>query len=308
MRLLNIQTMKMEEYYDKAVPRYAILSHRWGDEEKAAIKRKSGYSKIVSCAELAQKHQFGRGEIFPLSHVWIDTCCIDKTNNAELSEAINSMFKWYRDAWGCIVYLSDVSAGLRKKEMEESVRASNWFKRGWTLQELLAPGYVEFFDQEWIHLFERSDGTDLIQSITGIDKNILNGWRQLSGACTAKKMSWAAGRVTTRQEDVAYCLLGIFDVNMPLLYGEGSRAFERLQEEIIKRSGDLSIFAWGFNTPTRRYSNRIFAYSPDDFSGCSKLTSESCSSSVISTTNITHNALLDYYCPNTGHPCLYMQT
>ncbi|KAE9365545.1 hypothetical protein N431DRAFT_431000 [Stipitochalara longipes BDJ] len=353
MRLLNIKTMKMEEFLGETVPPYVILSHRWGseevslqererlgeievklhtitthrafeaprhendyyheslrdqyselEEEKATIKQKTGYSKIISCAELARSQKISsRSRDYTCSHVWIDTCCIDKTNNSELSEAINSMFRWYKCALICLVYLSDVSAVhsyLEEEEMERQVRVSNWFERGWTLQELLAPSDVYFYDQRWKFLFDRDQQSRLIAQITRIDEGILKGYGELSRTCTARKMSWASTRTTTRKEDLAYCLIGIFDINMPLLYGEGDKAFLRLQEEIIKQSGDASIFAWGYHSGAHSERSGMFAHSPADFIGCSDLKAIPNRSAVIAVTNITLEAGFNYYTTNTN--------
>ena len=177
-------------------------------------------------------------------HFWVDTCCIDKTSSAELSEAINSMFRWYRDAVCCFVLLEDVESSRKHEDgVAGDFEASRWFTRGWTLQELLAPRTVHFFDRMWECIGSRQSLVQRISRRTNIAEEIV-----LSGewplATVAQRFSWMAGRVTTRPEDLAYCLLGIFDVNMPMLYGEGERAFIRLQEEIIKQSDDQSIFAW----------------------------------------------------------------
>jgi len=204
------------------------------------------------------------------------SCCIDKNSLTELSESINSMFRWYRDAAICYAYLSDVddenslsdlnfqfepnyrrgdnSPGSDKVNLLEmhalrvAFSKSRWFERGWTLQELIAPDRVVFFAKYWCRLGSKEVLSALIESITGIDKSVLlpaEDRTALSSISIAARMSWAARRRTTRLEDRAYCLLGIFDVNMPLLYGEGNRAFLRLQEEIMKTHGDQSLFAWG---------------------------------------------------------------
>jgi hypothetical protein len=351
MRLLNVETMKMEEFFDEMVPPYAILSHRWSGEEvslqewhrvealedkifsitrdpafgrarhpndylhdslqkkygrfateKGMIASKSGYSKILSCCKLVRRQSlYVETQNHPCRYVWIDTCCIDKTNNAELSEAINSMFRWYQKSVVCLVHLADVHTNLAQKEMEDEFRNSTWFRRGWTLQELLASSVIKFFDQEWGYLFDREHQARLISNITRIDEGILTGFRRLSGACSAEKMSWAASRTTTRKEDTAYCLLGIFDVNMPLLYGEGDKAFVRLQEEIIRQSGDLSIFAWGYNVPGVYETCRIFAHSSVDFIGCSELRRiYGARLAVISMTNVTLSVELRYYKPRSA--------
>ncbi|KAF2166495.1 hypothetical protein M409DRAFT_36723, partial [Zasmidium cellare ATCC 36951] len=181
-----------------------------------------------------------------IDYIWIDTCCIDKASSAELSEAINSMFRWYEKAAVCYAYMSDVLKppdgvdGASRQPFEQS----RWFTRGWTLQELIAPSKVMFYDCHWNCLGEKSALADSIYKITNIPLSILRQNQPLNDASIAMRMSWAAKRQTTRIEDEAYCLLGIFDVNMPMLYGEGSKAFSRLQYEILQSSDDQTIFAW----------------------------------------------------------------
>lgn len=248
MRLLNTKSLQFEEFFDTQVPKYAILSHRWGDDEvtlqdfrKGRKRDSQGYAKIRQCCDLAD----GRG----FQWVWIDTCCIDKKSSAELSEAINSMYHWYHNAGECYAYLCDVvwdiqNEGASKKKFMESL----WFTRGWTLQELLAPSTVIFLDGQWRAFGTRGMLSNQISIATGIKQEHLDNW---SGVCIATKMSWVSERETSRVEDLAYCMLGLFDVNMPLLYGEGKKAFIRLQLEIIKKSDDESIFAWTTNTSSR---------------------------------------------------------
>jgi hypothetical protein len=191
-------------------------------------------------------------------YVWIDTCCIDKTSSAELSEAINSMFRWYRKSKVCFAYLEDVSKGPGWKVIEiESndedatppgspdpalsfLAKSRWFKRGWTLQELIAPKAVYFYDSSWNKIGEKRQLEEEITEITGIDSDVLYDHTLLYTKSIARRMSWASSRETTKIEDIAYCLMGILDVNMPLLYGEGERAFTRLQEVIMQSSYDHS--------------------------------------------------------------------
>ncbi|KAF2113731.1 hypothetical protein BDV96DRAFT_461546, partial [Lophiotrema nucula] len=188
-----------------------------------------------------------------------DLFCIDKSSSAELSEAINSMYNWYSNSACCYAFLSDLAP-------LSNLRHCRWFTRGWTLQELIAPQFIVFYDKDWVisgrkgrpslmtpvhrnHLFATPDpGFErLLSGITGIPSAVLSESRDLSlrrQYSIAKIMSWAAHRRTTRLEDMAYCLLGLFNINMPLLYGEGEKAFIRLQEEIIKETTDLSLFAW----------------------------------------------------------------
>lgn len=171
-------------------------------------------------------------------------CCIDKASSQELSEAINSMFQWYWDSSVCYAYLQDyVSDTLDAASLEKS----EWLYRGWTLQELIAPRKLVFYNKSWHCFGSKSDQNvcEVVSYITKIDVEFLLG-SDLESASIAKRMSWASKRKTSRSEDIAYCLMGLFDINMPLLYGEGPKAFKRLQEEIIKQyPEDHSLYAWG---------------------------------------------------------------
>ncbi|KAK4164970.1 hypothetical protein QBC43DRAFT_378263 [Cladorrhinum sp. PSN259] len=278
MRLINVKTCQLEQFLDHETPPYAILSHTWGDDAEELTLRdiqdgridKPGVGSVKfhgSCQQ-AEKDGFG--------YVWIDTCCIDKTNLAELNEAINSMFRWYRDASVCYAYLSDVPGNDNPRNPESKFRTSRWFERGWTLQELLAPRKLQFYNSEWDYLGTRGTMRNAIEKITGIPRQILLGITELRSASIAQRMSWAARRETKRKEDLAYCLLGIFDVVMPMIYGEGAdQAFLRLQYEIMKRIRDDSILAWGLTSGESPVSNpdqvdlltagRILATSPSDF-------------------------------------------
>ena len=221
-------------------PRYAILSHTWGDDDeevsytdmvKSLGRHKAGYRKIQFCVEQAAKDG--------LRYSWVDTCCIDKSSSSELSEAINSMFSWYEGAAKCYVFLSDVSMNGHDStrtppEWELDFRSSRWFNRGWTLQELLAPTSVEFFSRDCKWLGDKKSLERQINEVTGISVLVLRG-HPLSEFSVDERMSWAAKRDTKRKEDKAYSLLGIFGVSMSLLYGEGGdRAFRRLRNEITK--------------------------------------------------------------------------
>lgn len=243
MRLLNSRTLQLEEFIgDANVPPYAILSHTWGEEEvtlqdiistAGSLKEKKGFKKIQYCCSQALADG--------LHWAWVDTCCIDKTSSAELSEAINSMFRWYSRSKVCYAYLTDVPYD----GFNDSLPKSRWFTRGWTLQELLAPSSVVYYSAEWTRIGDSEDFISVLRNVTRIDEGILSRTKSLDWISVAEKMSWAATRETTRVEDMAYCLLGIFNINMSLLYGEGERAFQRLQEEILRNSWDQSLFAWG---------------------------------------------------------------
>ena len=245
MRLLELKgndELSLTKDIVSNIPDYAILSHTWGDDEeevnfedltKGYGKTKAGYKKILFCGEQAARDG--------LQYCWVDTCCIDKSNSTELSEAINSMFRWYRNAAKCYVYLSDVSTNGSDpvepplKSWHSAFRKSRWFTRGWTLQELIAPLSVEFFCFNGKRLGDKKSLERQLHEITGIAVPALQG-SSLSGFSVRDRMSWAANRETQREEDKAYSLLGIFDVHLPLIYGEGAEnAFSRLQEELDKR-------------------------------------------------------------------------
>jgi hypothetical protein len=243
MRLLRSYSdgsISLIEFFEDNIPKYAILSHRWGAEEvtfkdmtDGTSKVKSGYGKIQFCGEQTRRNG--------LEYFWVDTCCIDKSSSAELSEAINSMFRWYQKAARCYVYLSDISTPKRKASdtsaectWESAFRESNWFIRGWTLQELLAPRSVEFFSREGNKLGDKGTLEQRIHEITGIPTLALRQ-SSLSQFDIEERFSWAKNRQTTRGEDKAYSLFGIFDIQMPLLYGEGeAKAFQRLRKAIDK--------------------------------------------------------------------------
>ncbi|KAI1359592.1 HET-domain-containing protein [Xylaria arbuscula] len=312
MRLLKCATLTFEDFVQRDVPPYAILSHTWGDEEvsfsdmesgddTAAASSLAGYGKIAATCRIA----LAQG----LEYAWVDTCCIDKSSSAELSEAINSMFAWYANSAVCYAWLSDYSTNnnttfsltdeavlssfeareavvveqqdrafadpppLTSKELDirnhigQTLRKCRWFSRGWTLQELIAPKHVEFYDREWACFGSKAQLAPILSWITGVDTGVLKGG-PLDQILVGRRMSWAANRQTRRAEDMAYCLLGIFDINMPLLYGEGEKAFTRLQEEIIRSSNDLSIFAWTATLNDKRAFRSLWASSPNEFKSC----------------------------------------
>ncbi|KAL2157134.1 hypothetical protein VTH06DRAFT_6422 [Thermothelomyces fergusii] len=346
MRLINVTTFEVEEFYGSEIPPYAILSHTWGTEEvtfqemegyarylrsrreqaRQMVSQKTGSPDVMKMMMLASMLLAFRGDgsrvggsspfaaltgaygsgddddgrdhggivmSAPSRHpceqkagfskidyacrqaskdgyryVWVDTCCIDKKNSNEVTEAINSMFGWYQRAAVCYAYLEDVhfddfTEGYRT--WKDLFHSSRWFTRGWTLQELLAPKKVVFYARGWRLLGTKSSLVKHIVKATGIDEVVLIDPKLIYNASVAKRMSWAANRNTTRIEDQAYSLLGIFGVNMAVIYGEGTKAFLRLQEEIIKRSDDHSIFAWGaLGHPSSHRDRHPHLTDPDD--------------------------------------------
>jgi hypothetical protein len=190
----------------------------------------------------------------------------DKTSNVELTEAINSMFLWYRSAQVCYVYLADVPSGEEPGPKSSKFRKSRWFTRGWTLQELLAPLSVVFFGDDWAEIGTKASLCDVISDITGVSSQVLS--TEYSGEISvAQRMSWASKRETTRAEDMAYCLMGLFGVKMQLIYGEGEFAFIRLQLEILRQSDDHSIFVWT-GDGQEEDDGRLLALSPKEFGNC----------------------------------------
>jgi hypothetical protein len=257
MRLLKRDDdgeLSLIQFVGEEIPEYAILSHTWGaDDDEATFedlmngtgKDKPGYAKIRLCAEQA--------DLDGLKYSWVDTCCIAKSSSRELEEAINSMYTWYSEAKVCYAYLSDVesSTGDGSEELLEACRndfpkESRWFTRGWTLQELLAPKRVIFFDSSWRKIGEKMTCCNAISSITGINKAFLLDPSKISEELYSTVMFWAAKRQTSRPEDIAYCLMGIFGVHMSLYYGEGEpEAFRRLQLELFKVESCQSLLTWG---------------------------------------------------------------
>ncbi|KAF5675061.1 beta transducin [Fusarium circinatum] len=282
MRLINVENLKLEAFIGGQIPPYAILSHRWGnDDEEISFKdmtrgttNKVGMTKVKGCCRQAKKDN--------LKYAWIDTCCIDKESSKELDEAINSMFQWYRRAAICYTYMSDVPHEQDIWESTSSFSTSSWFTRGWTLQELLAPGEIHFFDETWSLIGTKEELASEIEDIIGIPRRFLLGWVDFHQASVAQRMSWASKRKTKREEDIAYCLLGIFNVTMPMIYGERHEAFKRLQLKIMEQTADDSILAWGVKVQGREFESQtgpredntsagIFAMSPMDFAKCGRI-------------------------------------
>ncbi|KAI0467719.1 hypothetical protein F4859DRAFT_493404 [Xylaria cf. heliscus] len=307
MRLLRTDTLALVEFFDENVPAYAILSHTWGSDELSLqdlqrwqvsnsnpgegqvstaadgdIAVKAGFIKVKKAAAFAAERGF--------TYLWVDTCCIDKTSSAELSEAINSMYKWYVRSAECHALLADVPPAAEQdpESPGSAFYGSRWFTRGWTLQELIAPRTLLFLARDWSILGDKRNNpalVDVVADITGVPVAVLLGKARPGNISVASRLQWASGRQTTRVEDIAYCLLGIFDVNMPLLYGEGQRAFIRLQEAILKSTSDQSIFAWNDldnlpQDPDSVYG--LFAQSPANFKHCAGIETLPIASTAVS--------------------------
>lgn len=293
MRLISTKYLQVVSIREDAIPPYAILSHTWGENEVTLQemqdfgakwlsspnrmkipKSKQGLQKVLDAAKVAA--------LEGCDWIWIDTCCIDKASSSELSEAINSMYRWYQGSEICLVYLEDAKLGdkdlqdLSDESLMRLIWDSRWITRGWTLQELLAPRSVSFYSKDWSFIGKSSEDriTRLLAEATGIDIGVLSGDIAPQEVSVANRMRWASRRKTTRQEDMAYCLMGLFSVNMPLLYGEGgARAFIRLQVEILQATDDQTIFAWSA-PPGSEYNSEasgLLAESPAYFRDTPKM-------------------------------------
>ncbi|RYN79403.1 hypothetical protein AA0119_g13528, partial [Alternaria tenuissima] len=255
MRLLHYNALGrlvLTDFRGRSTPPYAILSHRWSDSEiliedisnETYKEKEEGYRKLQFCAEQAAQDE--------LQYFWIDTCCIDRWNNNERSKAINSMFQWYKSAARCYVFLLDVSVStetepVQRSDWEALFRASAWFTRGWTLQELIAPASVEFFSCEGQRIGDKTSLDQLVHETTGIPLRALRNCL-LDEFTTSERERWAENRRTKEEEDIVYCLLGILGVSMPTAYGEGEEsARSRLQAELEGASDAPSIIPFSRN-------------------------------------------------------------
>ncbi|KAL4072353.1 hypothetical protein V8B97DRAFT_1870420 [Scleroderma yunnanense] len=279
---------KVFQSCDSEFTEYAILSHRWIEHQgqtaevnydemsglarmheglRDEIRQRTGYKKILDSCVQAIKDG--------LEWLWVDTCCIDRQSTAEISEAINSMFQWYGNSTLCYAYLHDVPDSSFPT-VHDNARYPNsngwpeWFSRGWTLQELIAPGVVQFFNMDWQPIGNKVSLSRILRHITRVPQYVIMSGLSSTRPCFAQIMSWAANRTTTLVEDRAYSLMGLLDVNMPIVYGEGNRAFRRLQLAIIRTSNDQSIFAWDPRGNIRR-AGSVLADDPSFFRDCSDM-------------------------------------
>lgn len=304
MRLLDTTTFELSSNSLSVFKQegYAIFSHRWSVSE-ITFKELGGHIDTLRAAgttplkspqqeKIRGACQIARAK--GIRWMWIDTCCLDKSSTAEISEFLNSMFQWYRDAKLCITYLSDVvrKGDGREDFSDEGGRPSVWFSRGWALQELLAPRHLEFFDKNWDPIGDRAELAEQIEKTTNIQSKYLKGETEGEdprAACIAMKFSWIANRQTERDEDMAYSILGLCGVTMGPQYGEGWGAFMRLQKELLSISGDESLFAWkmaeadaGLKLLSRVYSQQqedwrenewgLLAPRPEFFKECGQMT------------------------------------
>jgi hypothetical protein len=251
MRLINVHTLEFRHFSDDCIPPYAIASHRWGEEismkdvQKKRNEEKDGFIKLKGFAKFVKVH------IPTIQWLWLDTCCIDRSSSQEVSEAVNTMFKWYRRSAVCLAYLKDVKDAGNLEQMRGSV----WFTRGWILQELVAPRLVLFLTRDWDVVGHKGnfDGTpgplnisaglllhSMITKITDIPEFILEDYDHAGRLSVEERFAWTKGRETTKAEDLSYCLFGIFDVSLPIIYGEGEgNARECLMAELSRGSEEL---------------------------------------------------------------------
>ncbi|KAL0945654.1 hypothetical protein HGRIS_014808 [Hohenbuehelia grisea] len=238
--------------------KYAILSHRWEKDELDYTKAKAlpqnflqrrfksqGREKIRKFCEQASQYS--------CDYVWFDTGCIDKSSSSELEESIRSMFNWYRNSEICIVYLAGT------KSMLDPHKKDDWFKRGWTLQELLAPPRMKFFNSDWTPTTSSQYDIDRTTTLTRRVPEFSVRLSAASGIYPVERLHnyvpgveqarevlhWASARQTTRPEDMAYCLIGLLNLELSVAYGEGyPTAFYRLQVEVMRRTEDRGLFFW----------------------------------------------------------------
>ncbi|KAI3538376.1 hypothetical protein CABS01_08119 [Colletotrichum abscissum] len=280
MRLINTNTLELKEFPDHSIPPYVIFSHVWGDEAEechfqefcssanhtAETKRKNGYAKIVNFCLKCRESGY--------EWAWADTVCIDKANYDELNFAINSMFEWYQNSEMCFAYLEDTKVPERSPFGRDQhflflgrIRDCQWFKRGWTLQELIAPRTIRFFSREWKWFMSNYQAVDDISGITSLPKNVIyqlkdstftlqsyRSWLQYSPRSVLK---WASRRTVRQTEDAAYSLLGLLNVKIDIHYGEGLKAFERLQTLLILQTGDPRCLLWENDEWASRKTDRI---------------------------------------------------
>lgn len=282
MRLLHTRTLHLKLFNPNQAPDYVILSHRWGEEEVVfddflsgditssdhPARRKEGFRKILGACSLAVKDDY--------EWIWIDSCCIDKSSSAILQESINSMWSYYANSNICYVYMSDVpdeAAGWTAQFSN-----SKWFTRGWTLQELIAPCLVEFYAENWAAIGTKIQRCEEIADKTFINTAILLDPKLVEQESAASRMSWAAHRQVTREEDETYSLLGLFQVNMPMLYGEGrAKAFARLQEAIYNATRDDSLFLFKYSV----HANTLPLLSDSPTRFCPRLECTPCQSTCV---------------------------
>ena len=262
MRLLNTRTGEFKWVENPNQFRYAALSHVWSKDPR----RETSYGDIARFQEEVRFAR-ARGEVLPedavlskasykirgacalaradgIDWLWVDTCCIDKASSAELEGAINAMYEWYASSTVCYVFLQDVDAHEDPFALGSCFRQSEWHARGWTLQELIAPQAVLFFSRSWHFIGAKHGLANLVADVTGVDREVITGEQRVDAVSVSRRMSWASRRITTKREDEAYCLMGILGVHIPVVYGEGPMAFLRLQEELLRRVPDESIFVW----------------------------------------------------------------
>ncbi|KAI6012987.1 hypothetical protein EDC04DRAFT_2579676 [Pisolithus marmoratus] len=271
MYLLNIKTQELEDIHERRP--YAILSHAWREGEAhrfreigtKSVRMQPGYEKVEMCCELARQDG--------LDYVWVDTCCADANSSAAQSEVTISAYAWYQQAHVCYAYLDDADGSKDPRERNSTFKCSRWFRRAWTLQELLAPKHVFFFAKDWTMIGTKAGLSSVISEITGIHRDALEHPERVPCFSIATRMSWAKERMSTKEEDRVYALMGLFSVNLPILYGEGEmRTFLKLQIEIMKTTDDQSIFAWhsagGASASSESHGSGLLADTSECFADC----------------------------------------
>jgi hypothetical protein len=264
LRLLDVRTYQVSVFNEAAAPRYAAISHTWGPDEvvfKDLVNfqyatLRGGFAKLQGACLTVIK--------LGIEWIWIDTVCIDRSSSVEVSDSVNSIFRWFRNSQFCIVYLDDLCPDDEGSASFRQLKACRWMTRSWTLQEVIAPRDVRFFSRRWTQIGTKESLLLQISVITGVDPDVLMDADRLPDVSAGRKMSWAANRSTTFVEDLAYSLVGIFGLYTTVSYGEGSIAFIRLQKEILRTSKDATLFLWQA-TASQQRCRGAFAHSPIEF-------------------------------------------
>ncbi|KAG9241956.1 hypothetical protein BJ878DRAFT_536190 [Calycina marina] len=227
MILLDSNTLRLTDFFLRDVPEYVILSHTWGEGEVS-------FQDFQDLKKIRERQDFKN----------LEQCC-KKAKSDGLQWVINSMFRYYSEAAEiCYAYVEDTDSSVARKHGSlVGIQLCVWFERGWSIPSMLiAPEIVEIYAKNWKEIGTNSSMVDAISNITSIDKSVILHTAHLDDFNVASRMHWVSKGLTMK-EDEMYCLMGIFGVNVPMLCGEVSRAFQRLQEEgVMKLTEDYIFF------------------------------------------------------------------
>ncbi|KIO10640.1 hypothetical protein M404DRAFT_128934, partial [Pisolithus tinctorius Marx 270] len=231
---------------------YVMFSHVWQGNEPSFQDINDVESKSVwnlPDTPLNEKLRNFCKEVRRLGHnwAWSDTCCIDKSTSSTLNQSLTSMYKWYANSVATLVFLAGVAHPSKSGDLARSI----WMTRAWTLQELLSPNVIFFYDSEWKPYLgdtgsNHKESPDIMQELadaTEIPRGTIVTFSP-ADLGVHEKLRLASMRSATVEEDVAYSLIGIFKSDIRPQYGEGTDALGHLLEEIVARSGEVTVLAW----------------------------------------------------------------